>query len=268
MKKFEPIFIDSHVHLDHIEEENPKRIEWLKANGCVTVSWALTQHIESIHDLKNYLKAQADLIQKFNKDGLTCYFLTGIHPRNIPAKIKVHDVENILEPFFENPYCLGLGEIGLETGHAKEKVVFAEQLALASKFKSKGIKIGIHTPRNNKVEITFEILRILNLYQGLEEITVIDHCSPENIGYVLKAGYWAGITLSPIKASFKDLEIILDRYSDKLHKIMCNTDSGTSFYEDLYRLLKLPKENSFSEKNIRLLTWDNAFRFFNMESAR
>ncbi len=268
MNNFVATFIDSHLHLDHLEEENPNRIEWLKANGCVPVSWAFSTDLESLQDLKRYLKAQADLIQKLNKKGLPCYFLTGIHPRNIPPQIKVHDVENILSPFLENPYCLGLGEIGLETGHSKEKIIFAEQLALASKFKGKGIRIGIHTPRSNKVEITFEILRILNSYPGLEAITVIDHCSLENIGYVLKAGYWAGVTLSPVKTSFRNLEKIIERYPDNLHKIMCNTDSGTSFYDDLYRLLKASKEVAFTEKNIRSLTWDNAVEFFNLELTR
>jgi uncharacterized protein len=268
MNNFVPTFIDSHIHLDHMEEDNPKEIEWLKNNGCVAVSWALSLNLESLQDLKHYLKAQARLIQKLNKNGLPCYFLTGIHPRNILPQIKVQDVENILAPFLESPYCLGLGEIGLETGHSKEKVIFAEQLALASKLRSKGIRIGIHTPRNNKVEITFEILRILNSYPGLEEITVIDHCTLENIGYVLKAGYWAGITLSPAKTSFQELEKIINRYPDKLHKIMCNTDSGTSFYDDLFRLLKLSDQVPFSQKNIRCLTWDNALQFFNLELTR
>ncbi len=267
MNNFEPAFIDSHIHLDHMEEDKPKRIEWMRVNGCVAVSWALSMKLESLQDLKEYLKAQSVLIQKLNKNGLPCYFLTGIHPRNILSQMKVHDVEKILAPFWENPYCLGLGEIGLETGHSKEKVVFAEQLALASKLKSKGIRIGIHTPRNNKVEMTFEILRVLNAYPGLEEITVIDHCTLENIGYVLKAGYWAGITLSPVKTSFQDLEKIISRYPDKLNKIMCNTDSGKSFYDDLYQLLKVPENISFSIKNVRSLTWDNAFRFFNLETT-
>jgi uncharacterized protein len=268
MNNFKPTFIDSHVHLDHMEEDNPKRIEWLKTSGCVTVSWAFSIKLESLQDLKDYLKTQANIIQKLNKNGLPCYFLTGIHPRNILSPLKVHDVENILTPFLENPYCLGLGEIGLETGHSKEKVVFAEQLALASKLKGKGIKIGIHTPKNNKVEITFEILRVLNSYPGLEEITVIDHCSFDNIGYVLKAGYWAGITLNPGKASFQDLERIIERYPDKLDRIMCNTDSGTGFYDDLYRLSKVPEEVTFSEKNIHRLTWDNAVQFFNLKLPR
>jgi uncharacterized protein len=168
----------------------------------------------------------------------------------------------------KNPYCLGLGEIGLETGHSREKAIFAEQLALASKLKSQGIRIGIHTPRYNKVEITFEILRVLNFYPGLEDITVIDHCTLENIGYVLKAGYWAGITLSPEKTSFLDLEKIITRYPDQLHKIMCNTDSGTIVYDDLYRLLNISEHVSFSENNIRALTWDNTFQFYNLKLAR
>jgi len=267
MNTFKPRFIDSHVHMDHVEEENPERIAWFKAKGCVTVSWALSSRIESVEDLNAYLEAQADLIQKLNKSGLPCYFLTGIHPRSIPSQIKVNEVDILLNPFLENPYCLGLGEIGLETGHSKEKIVFAEQLALASKLKNKGIRIGIHTPRNNKVEITFEILRVLNSYPGLEQIIVIDHCSSENIGYVLKAGYWAGVTLSPVKASFHDLKKIIERYPDRLNKIMCNTDSGTGFYDDLYRLSRLSDEGPFSADTIRNLTWDNAYTFFNLEST-
>ncbi len=268
MDTFQPTFIDSHVHLDHIEEDNPKQIDWLKAKGCVAVSWALGINLESVRDLKNYLKAQAELIQKLNKQGLPCYFLAGIHPRNIPSEIKVQDLESILTPFLENSFCLGLGEIGLETGHSKEKVIFAKQLALASKLKGKGIRIGVHTPRNNKVEITFETLRVFNSYPGLEEITVIDHCNPENIGYVLKAGFWAGVTLSPVKASLRDLEKIVERYPDQLDKIMCNTDSGTTFYDDLYRLLKGQTNTEFSERNIRSLTWANAFKFFNPEMTQ
>jgi uncharacterized protein len=267
MNNFNPTFIDSHIHLDHMED-NKKWIQWLKNKGCVTVSWALSLQLESLQDLKHYLKQQADLIQKLNENGLPCYFLTGIHPRNILDQIKVHDVENMLAPFLKNPYCLGLGEIGLETGHSREKAIFAEQLALASKLKSQGIRIGIHTPRYNKVEITFEILRVLNFYPGLEDITVIDHCTLENIGYVLKAGYWAGITLSPEKTSFLDLEKIITRYPDQLHKIMCNTDSGTIVYDDLYRLLNISEHVSFSENNIRALTWDNTFQFYNLKLAR
>ena len=268
MKTFQPTFIDSHIHLDHIKEDNPDRINWLMAKGCLVVSWALSKNIESVEDLDRYLKGKADLIENLNEEGLPCYFLTGIHPRNIPAQIKADEVESILAPLLEHPYCLGLGEIGLETGHSGEKIIFAEQLALASKMKGKGIRIGIHTPRSNKIEITFEILRIINSYPGLEEITVIDHCSLENIGYVLKAGFWAGVTLSPIKTSFRNLEKIIERYFDKLNKIMCNTDSGTSFYDDLYRLSQLSENDSLSKTNIRSLVLDNAFKFFNFKSTQ
>jgi uncharacterized protein len=52
----------------------------------------------------------------------------------------------MLAPFLKNPYCLGLGAIGLETGHSRKKAIFAEQSALARKMKGQGIRIGIHTP--------------------------------------------------------------------------------------------------------------------------
>ncbi len=256
------IFIDSHVHLDHIFKENPGRIEWLKSHGFLVVSWAYSLHIESIKDLERYLQRQAETVGKLNREGLPCYFLTGIHPRNIPPDLRVLDVEELLAPYFEDPLCLGIGEIGLETGRKSEKLIFAEQLALGSRFKAKGLRIGVHTPRENKAEITLQIISILNSYPGLEDITVIDHCTSQTIAWVLKKGYWAGVTLSPTKSSLDDLEKIIGCYSEHQDRIMCNTDSGASFYEDLSKFIK---DVSFSEDVRNRLGRKNAARFFDFK---
>ena len=263
---FEPSFIDSHIHLDHIMENDPGCIEWLKSAGCLTVSWALARHIESVEDLIIYLKKQAGSIQELNNNGLPCFFLSGIHPRNISLQLKINQVHEIIKPYLENSYCLGLGEIGLETGNALEMDVFNEQLALAYSYKDKGIRVGVHTPRNNKIDMTARILSVLDSYPGLNDITVIDHCTSDTIDMVLRAGYWAGVTLSPIKTSCHELADIIENHPDKIQKIMCNSDSGINFYNDLYILAKGSATVSLSPGDIQRLTWQNARDFFKPDS--
>ncbi len=261
MSDTDQLFIDSHVHLDHIFEENPGRIEWLKTRSFLVVSWAYSQHIKSIQELEKYLQHQAETIRKLNSKGLRCHFLTGVHPRNIPPDLQVLDVEPLLAPYLDDPLCLGIGEIGLETGRRSEKLIFAEQLALGSKYKAKGMRIGVHTPRENKAEITLQIISILNSYSGLEDITVIDHCTPQTIAWVLKKHYWAGITLSPSKSGFNDLKKIIDRYPEYQDRIMCNTDSGSDFYEDLNTFIN---DSSFPENVRNRFARENAAAFFNL----
>ncbi|QTA91932.1 TatD family hydrolase [Desulfonema magnum] len=256
--------IDSHVHLDHIHKRTPQRIRWMQELGIIPISWAFAMHIETRSDLKKYLRTQADTIQELSRNGFKCFFLSGIHPRNIPSDLKAEDVKTLLAPFLDDPLCLGIGEIGLETGTQREQEILAAQLDMEKTLRHMGKKFGIHTPRNNKPEITKKLLSALSLYPGIETFTVIDHCTPETIDSVLKKGYWAGVTLSPVKASLKDLEKIVSHHPEDLQRILCNTDSGTVFYEDIYMLYR---SDAFLPDMRNKLTFENAFYFFTPESS-
>lgn len=251
--------IDSHVHLDNIYRKNPDRINWMKERSLIPVSWSFAMNVENQEDLKDYLRTKANIIHNLSQEGLECYFLCGIHPRNITPDLSPGDVKDIISPFLDDPLCLGIGEIGLETGTQKEKEIFEAQLDIGRTLRNMGKKLGIHTPRDNKPEITREILTVLESFRGTEEITVIDHCIPETIGWVLEKGYWAGVTLSPIKASLQDLEQVVKRHPQDLKRIMCNTDSGTVFYEDVYQLYN---SRAFSPDVLNRLVFENAFQFF------
>ncbi|MDM8551976.1 TatD family hydrolase [Desulfobacterales bacterium HSG2] len=260
MKNSEQKIIDSHLHLDHIHTKHPDRIRWMRERGIIPISWAFAMNIENRESLAAYLRTQADLIHRLNGEGMKCFFLSGIHPRNIPPDLDAEDVKALLSPFLDDPLCLGIGEIGLELGSPREKEIFSAQLAMGEHLREKGKCLGVHTPRENKPKITREILSVLEKYPGLEEITVIDHCMPETIARVLEKGYRAGVTLSPIKASFRDAEEILRRHSEDLNRIMCNTDSGTVFHEDVFRL---HCSEDFREVQSSL-TFENALQFFRL----
>lgn len=224
--------IDSHVHLDLIEGHHPHRIQWLKENGCSVVSWSYFEGVDSILKLKKCLESKVQCIEKLSQGGLACHFLAGIHPRSIPPDLKPEQIESLLKPYWENPLCRGIGEIGLETGDAKEQEVFIAQLELGKSALNRGKIIGVHTPRSNKVSVTQATLKILEGFPEISSSTVVDHCTVETIDAVLDAGFWAGVTLSPVKTSWDEMKRMVSICSNRIDRIMCNTDSGSSFFED------------------------------------
>ena len=226
------VLTDSHMHLDIVHHCHPERMQWLKEKRCAVISWAFSPREGGTAELKRYLKFQADTLQSIHEGGLPCRFLAGIHPRNIPADMNPSQCADFLHPFLKHPLCLGIGEIGLETGAARETDFFIAQLELAQAMGRK-TRTGVHTPRKNKAEITKSILAILDIFPDLKGRLVVDHCTPETIGAVLEQGWTAGVTLSPVKSSLADLEAIVQSHLDSVNRIMCNTDSGADFHEDL-----------------------------------
>ena len=255
--------IDSHVHLDLIAKHHHHRLKWLAENGCAVVSWAFFPSVGSVADLADRLKAKALGVRTAGNGGLTCFYLVGVHPRSIPPDLRPEHIASLLMPYLEDPLCRGIGEIGLETGSRLEREVFEAQLALGRTLDAGVHRIGIHTPRTHKAEMTAMTLEMLSGFPGLSPVVVIDHCAPATLGAVLDAGFWAGVTLSPFKTSWGELQTMVANFPEDMDRIMCNTDSGSEFFEDLVvcsRSGDLPK--SLRKK----LFCKNAARFFGCDA--
>jgi predicted metal-dependent TIM-barrel fold hydrolase len=253
--------IDSHLHLDHLIRFHPQQIVLMRERRCIPISWAFSDRIDCTHDLEDYFKSQAQTLGELAESGFPCHYLVGIHPRNIPRDLKPEAVGQIITPFLESSQCLGIGEVGLETGSSEEIEAFLAQIQLALELHQKPLRVGIHTPRNNKRAITKKTLSLLRGFNGIETISVIDHCNSTTLIPVLESGFHAGITLSPSKVSLQELKMIVDKHPNQLDRIMCNTDSGTTFSEDLYRFFN---SAGFSHSIRRKMTFENAFRFFQL----
>lgn len=225
--------LDSHVHLDLIARHYPLRIQWLKDRCCAVVSWSYFEGVESVSHLGQCLKSKAQCMRTHSLAGLDCHYLAGIHPRSIPPDLKPEQIGSILEPFVQDPLCRGIGEIGLETGDGKEQEVFIAQLEFGRLLVNRGKIIGVHTPRSDKRRVTEIILKILDRFPDLSLSLVVDHCTIGTVGAVLDAGFWAGVTLSPPKTSWHEMKRIVSICPDRIDRIMCNTDSGSMFFEDV-----------------------------------
>jgi predicted metal-dependent TIM-barrel fold hydrolase len=228
-----PKIIDSHIHLDIIHRHNPKQVDWMRENGYTPISWSYGGRADSIESLGAYFRSHASLIYHLNNKGLSCFYLAGVHPRCITPDLRPHHIPDLLLRYLEDALCVGIGEIGLEKGTSLEEDIFSAQLELQGAVSDMARTFGIHTPRNNKAAVTEKTLKILASFPGIEKISVIDHCTGDTLPGVLKKGFHAGITLSPIKMSLEDLEMVLEIPGQDGAKIMCNTDSGRGLYDDL-----------------------------------
>jgi predicted metal-dependent TIM-barrel fold hydrolase len=104
-----------------------------------------------------------------------------------------------------------------------------------------------------------QILDLLKPYAAYKERMVIDHCTPEIIGEVLTAGFYAGVTLSPVKASAEDVKEIVSNYENYLSRIMLNTDSESPFYDNLHTFIQT---DDLGREIKEQITRSNAERFF------
>ena len=252
-------FIDSHVHLDIIFKHKPENIRWLKEAGCLPVSWSYSMDVKTGHDIDAYMDEQSIIINNLNRSGTPCFFLAGVHPRNITEDLKAGDIRDLMLRRLDDPLCLGIGEIGLETGSRREKEILAAHLDLAEEVTGCGKVFGIHTPKDDKVRVTNELLPILRKYNKYRENIVVDHCIEESIGAVLNGGYWAGVSISPMKISAEEVERIIINNPDYTDRIMLNTDSGGKFFDDIFRLRQSTK---ISKEIMENITLKNAGRFF------
>ncbi len=112
------------------------------------------------------------MIYDLNNQGLSCYYLAGVHPRCITPDLRPHHIQDLLLRYLEDPMCLCIGEIGLETGSAIEENIFSAQLQLQDAVTDMAGKFGIHTPRGNKGARTERTLALLSSFPGIETISV------------------------------------------------------------------------------------------------
>ena len=254
-------FVDSHLHLDLVAKSHRARITWLRKAGCLPVAWAMGGGGGSVPKLRKYLEAQRNIVHRLRKADLAGWFLTGVHPRHIPAALKPEALAPLLAPFLADPFCRGVGEIGLDAADEREKEIFIAQLELLRTEMSRHLVVGVHTPREDKERVTEETLAILNRYTPWADRIVVDHCSLATLGAVLERGFWAGVSLSPAKSSAAEVVEMLARHPRALHRVMLNSDSGGEFHEDLERFVA---SHDLPPESLVRLSRDNALTFYRL----
>lgn len=243
---------DTHIHSEgrSVEDLTTMSREGIKAAITCAFYPIKPMYQETLIDLFRKLTD----FEKYRgkKAGMDIYAAIGIHPRCIPPTYN-----KVLE-VMESMDSIAFGEIGLEDATSEEIEVFESQLKLAKKIDKPCI---IHTPRNNKLEITKKTLEILEKIEFPESLAVIDHVSVETVEMVLKGSYTAGLTVQPGKLEENEVVSIVEKYD--FENFVLNSDTGFS-PSDMIAVVKTANilVERFDKKDVEKVAWDNGMEFF------
>ena len=234
-------YVDSHFHGDIVQYSVPMDFTKYEKGGA-GISWSYVHEPASWDAYPSYFASLEDLACSTSKEKFPLYYLVGVHPRSLPPEPplpespppEIADEEpgssfwSGLMRHVRKPLCLGLGELGLETGSEREVSILRKQLVWAASSLPGDKKIGIHTPRKNKARMTAMILDLLNEMPALHPRVVIDHVNAENVDMVRNAGLMMGMTIQEGKMTAEMLVQLLEKYPDLENRIMLNSDSALS----------------------------------------
>lgn len=223
--------IDAHFHADILMSQEPEFVPTYKTLGLSGLSWSYAHNIGSWRDYPVYWRHLAEVCVELTSRGLPCAYLVGIHPRCIPDDlVRQSDVPAELEQeilrHLQQPNCRGMGELGLETGAAKEINILRRQLETAAQGLPEGKKVGIHTPRRNKLQVSRLILQVLRSSPARRESLLVDHLDSSVLPLVRDEGYMLGMTLQPGKSDLNEVQSILDSDPDMENRLIVNSDGA------------------------------------------
>ncbi len=224
--------IDGHLHGDillYCSKEFPKKYGSLRIGG---INWAYSEKISTIEGYVKYWDELSSITKKLGE--ITPFFyMVGIHPRTICGELEKtktfpKPLRDSLRKHLTSPMCLGIGEIGLETGDLLQETILRFQLEFACSYLPEGKKIGIHTPRKNKEKITERILRILEDYPQIHEHILLEHMNLSTLSIIKDMEPVIGMTLQEGKISPADIKHVIESHLYPIGKIILNSDGGKS----------------------------------------
>lgn len=224
--------VDSHLHLDIVRDKII--FDYICQNLRAIIIWSYCEpHPKTFADLTAYFEHRQAFAVSCTTRGLPCFCLAGIHPRNIPLEETATQAKVNALLAKQLPYIQGIGEIGLETGSDAEKEILAMQMHFA---RQNGLKACVHTPRKNKNEMMDPALQIIEQSGINRNDVIIDHLNSGALVWtIVNMGYYAGITIAPVKSQLDDVLQILKENEANLDRIMLNSDLAMARLQD-YKL--------------------------------
>ncbi len=248
--------IDAHIHADTRPYEDFGRMVIAGIDTAITCSHDPLRMTTSDVVFDHFQRLLDDDISRAAENGLKLYAALGIHPRGIPR-----DYERVLKElpsYLKNEDVVAIGELGLESGLKLEEEVLKKQLILAETLKMKAI---VHTPRENKEEITKIIIRIIEEFTD-PSMVLVDHVDQEIVNYLIDFEGMLGITIQPKKMTPDEaIQLIYEYGSDGF---ILNSDMSSSPSDPLSvpKMVHKMRLSGFDDKDIRRVSYLNASEFF------
>lgn len=248
-------YFDAHIHSEGRSVEDLITMSRHGIKAAVTCAFYPIEPLyqETMIDL--FRKLSDFEVQRGVKAGMDLYSAIGIHPRCIPPA-----VDKVLDFMECDDQSVAFGEIGLENTDDREVDVFVQQLKLAKKVDKCCI---IHTPKNNKQQVTEKIMGILEELEFPPHRAIIDHASTANVEMILQKGYTAGLTVEEGKLSEQDVAWIVEVFGSDNMVLNSDTGFGSSIRVSVANAARL-LEDKFGNEVTEKIAWRNAASFFGL----
>ncbi len=259
--------LDAHCHADLLMYYEPLFHDRYRDLKCGAITWSYLEKIDSWKSYPQYWDKLGRLCRSFGCEESPFFYLVGIHPRSIAEDLQgfsslPEQITDSLSAHLKDPLCLGLGELGLDAGTRLEEKILRLQLDWALENLPGSKRIGIHTPRHDKVRITRETLSLLEDYVPLHARVLVDHVTPETWSFFQNNSYMVGMTLQDGKTSVEAFLQFVHTHRDIMHRIILNSDGARGLSMPFLQLLDEP--NLLDGALRRMVFLENALRFYDL----
>ncbi|GAV21874.1 TatD family hydrolase [Carboxydothermus pertinax] len=183
--------VDSHTHVSMLSYEGLENMALAgvkKVIGCSLFFGA--KHAQTLFDHFHQMLTLS--LRNAAQNGIRLFVAVGVHPMGTPEDWP--RVVDALPNYLKMSNVIGLGEIGLHEGSQREQDVLKEQLKVAKEY---GVPVILHTPPQNRIEITKKTMEIAASV-GIEPgKMVIDHANLDIIDLIEEFGAIPGLTIRP-----------------------------------------------------------------------
>jgi predicted metal-dependent TIM-barrel fold hydrolase len=248
--------IDAHIHADCRPYEDFEKMSVTGIESAITLAHDPLLMSTSAVVLDHFHRLLHKEPQRALQNGVNIYTALGVHPRSICP-----DVEIVLEKLpdlLQSEGVVALGEVGLETTTQEEKEIFTRQLQMADEL---NLRVVVHTPRQNKREVTIETLSIIQ--ENIKPYQVqLDHVDSSIIDLAVEFGGLMGLTVQPLKVSPVEAVELLKEYGCGGFVLDSDMSSSPSDPLSVPKTVHQMKLADFDEKDIELVSRENASEFF------
>ena len=223
-------FVDLHLHAEGVSDADLETLAFFGLDAALTCASdaGATSCAELRRHWDDLVTVQA---QRLKSAGIRSLVALGVHPSRIPW----HGLDELLHRlphYFDDPRVVALGELGLDSGSAREEEILTRQLLLAHQLRRPAI---VHTPAVSKLSRTRQLLKLLLKSPLPPSRILVDHVTAETFPLVHACGFWAGLTLQPGLLDAGEAVALLSRHGAT--QVVLTSDIG----EGAADLLALPR---------------------------
>jgi uncharacterized protein len=253
-----PELFDAHVHPDGLSDADLESMRFFGVRAALVAAHHTTTQPTAAKLLAHFEDIVDRQLPRLERHGIRGYAALGLHPQSLPRR-GAGEVLARLPEFFRGGKVVALGAIGLHVGDEAEEEVFLEQLQLARRLK---LPVMVHTPRENKDQITRRTLNTLRKSLLAPGRALVDHASGRTLRLILECGHYAGLTLHPEQLSAEKAVAVVRRSGSE--RLVLDTDAGVGAGDILAmaRAVSLLRKAKLSIPVVSRVAFDNAAAFF------